>query len=438
MARKQLAKGETTIDSAQPTFHTKTQDGKEVSYIGLWWSGRLQDGTTIRRRTTAKIQPGKKSNATLTGPLRRRARATWKKILDEEAGRSWTGQDRKMADFIEMQATRMDEKTLDPEFERLRPDSRSRYRLTLRKLAEIFDSQTIQVATQPENLKAAILTVRNENLDQDPRPRIESARQAKNTLSNYVLDELVIRKVIPRNELRSMRINLAEGTRKPQQGYDPQAQATGPRALTEAQWEAVRDYLLARDVSKDPVSKQGRWSPEHRRATTQAAIDLTLLQMATGLRFYEAIQIEWGMVIDDGSQMMIHVPDYITKTKTSRTVAVLDSQIAAHMRQRGARLSGKFVIGSPHDPNVQWDRSNARAKTRHLYNNELSKIAPLLGQPGVGGHVWRATLNEIYLATVPEADRIKQFGHTAAVNRRHYTTSNPARIMDAAKQKGRL
>ena len=160
--------------------------------------------------------------------------------------------------------------------------------------------------------------------------------------------------------------------------------------------------------------------------------------MATGLRFFEAIQIEWDMVEDDGNRMTINVPEWATKTKRPRTVAVLDSQIADHLRQRRKKVSGKYVVGSPHDSNVQWDRSNARSKTRHLYNKELVKIAPLLGQPGVGGHVWRATLNEIYLSSVPEVDRVRQFGHTAAVNRRYYTTSSPSRIMEAAAKKGHL
>lgn len=298
--------------------------------------------------------------------------------------------------------------------------------------------QTIEKATQPEALREVILGVRNENLENDPKPRIESARQALNVLNNYVLDELVVRKVIPRNELRSMRINLSDGTRKPKGGYKPQAPKTSPQALTEEQWQKVRDYLLERGVSEDPVSKQGRWSPEHRRATTQAAIDITLLQMATGLRFFEALQLEWPMVTDDGDRMQIYVPEWITKTKTARTVGVLDKKIAERMRQRHEAVGGTYIIGSPHDPDSPWDRSNARAKTRHLYNDELSGIVPLLGQPGIGGHIWRKTLNEMFMASTPEADRIHQFGHTASVNRRHYTTSGPGRIMDAAAKKGHL
>lgn len=144
--------------------------------------------------------------------------------------------------------------------------------------------------------------------------------------------------------------------------------------------------------------------------------------MAAGLRFFEAIQIEWSMVTDDGDCMTIYAPEWITKTRTARTVGILDSEIADHLCQRGARPGGKCAVGRPHNPNVQWDRSNAREKARYLYNSELVKIAPLLGESGIGGDVWRATLNEVYLGSVSEVDRVGQFDRTAAVNRRSYTT----------------
>ena len=70
--------------------------------------------------------------------------------------------------------------------------------------------------------------------------------------------------------------------------------------------------------------------------------------------------------------------------------------------------------GESHDPDVQWDGSNARGKTGHLYNKELVKVAPLLSEPGVGGHVWWVAPNKICLSAVPEADRVRQLWHTAS------------------------
>lgn len=241
----------------------------------------------------------------------------------------------------------------------------------------------------------------------------ESALQARNVMSKYVIGQLIRDDLVAGNPLTGMSIDLGD--------HKAKAKPEGGRALTEAQYDRVLDYLLARDPAEDvEPPKRGRFTLQDRIAVYRASIDLTLLQMATGLRIKEARTLTWANVEIDGKQMSVTITPEISKTKRGRTVPVLDDRVCAHLLKRKQGVGGTLVVGSPANPNGVWEQSNAqKAVTRLLRQTATACDVPLLQE--VSSHVWRATLNSMYLKDIPEVLRSAYFGHDVAMNRSSYT-----------------
>ncbi|MBE1523228.1 site-specific integrase [Nesterenkonia lutea] len=253
----------------------------------------------------------------------------------------------------------------------------------------------------------------------------ESAHQARSVLSKYVVAQLKRDNLIGADPIKGESLDL--GPKTPPR--------RGGRSLSREDYQRVVDYLLEIDPSDGIESpKRGRWKLEDRVAKRRNAIDLTLLQAATGLRISEATSITWREVevADDGT-MHVEVTAEISKTHRGRHVPVLDGRVAARIleRRNSAHHEAERVIGSPADPTVPWDGRNCTAAVADLYlalaeklNIELLRTAR--------SHVWRATLNSLLLDSVPEAVRTAFFGHNAATSRGHYTDLSDTSGMQAA------
>jgi integrase len=198
----------------------------------------------------------------------------------------------------------------------------------------------------------------------------------------------------------------------------------GGQALTKGQYWAVVDYLLALDPAEGQTKpSRGRWSLADRIAKRRNAIELTLLQAATGLRVTEANSLTWEHVeTDDDGTLQVTVTEENSKTHRGRRVPILDERVAERLliRQNASVSRRAHVIGSPSDAMTQWDRDNAQKVTSQLYL-ELSVALDIEMLTTARTHLWRATLNSLLLDQVSEVVRANFFGHDTAVNRASYT-----------------
>lgn len=201
------------------------------------------------------------------------------------------------------------------------------------------------------------------------------------------------------------------------------------------------DDLLEIDYTDVEKPKRGRWGIDAAIAKRRNAIDLTLIQAATGLRVGEANKIKpkHVEVTDDGT-MLIHATREVIKgggnrSYSPRTVPVLDERVAERILARcNERGQEDRIIGSPTKPSTVWDESNCQDETQALYQ-ELARDCDVPLFETARTHVWRHTLNTVLLAEVPEVVRAAFFGHTTDVNRSRYTDLSNAHTMIRAVQR---
>lgn len=256
----------------------------------------------------------------------------------------------------------------------------------------------------------------------------ESARQAQNVLSRYVIEQLVRDELLPYNPLARMTIDLTTGAKA------KTTKRGGAEALTRPQWQAAVRHLLEIDPAQAAKPRRGRWTLQDAIAKRRAAIDLALLQAATGARQFEANGLTWDRfdLRDDGEVIV----ELHGKGGRVRWVPVFDPRVTERLLARKTR-GGAFVIGSPTDPNTPWERANANKAARSLYNEIGTALEiPLLTTDAGRSHMWRRTLNTMLRAQgVPEDVRAAYFGHEAEVNRRHYTDLRDASVLIEAAKK---
>lgn len=243
-----------------------------------------------------------------------------------------------------------------------------------------------------------------------------SAKQARTVLGKYVSGQLRRDDLLAGDPLAGIADKDLIGP-KPDQ-------IRGGKSLAQADYDRVIEHLLSlnpADYLEPP--KRGRWSQADRIAKAQNAIDLTLLQAATGLRISEGTQVTWTdhiEVTDDGKIFVEVTPD-ISKTGRGRRVPVLNADVAGRLLKRRNEAGGAgYVIGSPSNAEKRWEPRNCRQAVADLY----SELADELGIELLRterSHVWRATLNTMFLDKVPEAVRAAFFGHDAEMNRKSYT-----------------
>ncbi|MGC4939399.1 hypothetical protein [Kribbella sp. DT2] len=406
-ATTRLEPGEHSIDRNTPT--ERVLKGQQV--IVLDWSIRLLSGRLLENKRT--------QGRTAT-EVRRKAKATAKRLLASEGGGSqWTPTDpiERYLDEVSSQ------EILNA---RLRPDSRRKYQRLLKLLREQLAGHAIATAEVPDVLVTAIQRIAAEHGH-------ETGRQAQHFHAKYVAQPLRRHRLLTHDPIEGMSLNLRI--------HAPQL--TGPKrggvALSEAEQERVLVYLLELDPGEGiPQKQRGRWSYETRRAKQQCAIDLTLLQIGTGLRLKEALALRWTDVFyDEDGVMRVNVSKDVAKTGIARQPAVLDSRVQTRLEERRARArrDDEFVVGAPSDPLKQWGKTGNGGASQILAElyMKVAKKARAVHMDFQRTHLWRTTLNmRLKEAGVSQADRAAQFGHDVETNETSYTDKTDIRAVTAA------
>ena len=400
MARTRLEPGQHTIDSVKP----QRKDGT----VFIRWSGRLPDGTLHRART----------QATTVGEARRRAKATWVDILSSVgSGGQWRGSDDMSAYIAEVSIPAI-------EGAGLAPRTVYRYLEVASLLRAEFAGRSIADATTFRALETALQTIGRE------RGR-GTATQAKSVLSRYVVQQLVRDGVLSANPMAGVQITLPEAEEPRYKDRRPTA-----RALTAEEYMRVLTWLLALDPADGVTApKRGMYTLADRVAVRRAAVDVTIMQMTTGMRITEARQSTWDDVeiggTKDAPTMRITISAERAKTRRGRRVQLLDDGAARHLLARRQTVGGRYIIGSPAKPDTEWDRDNAQKAIAALYKEIAAACdVPLLEK--ARSHVWRTTLNDLTSSTLSPAIRAAHFGHTEAENARSYTDVTRTDAMKAA------
>lgn len=407
-ATTRLEPGQDSIDRATPR--------KRGEIWLLDWKIRLHDGRLVTRR----------SQAATKGEVRRRAKRVAEELLATGGG-AW-----KTTSLLKDYLAQVSGPAI--EAAQLRPNSRARYRISLGQLAgtcrdhrhvHSLGTHSISSGSRFRALESCLQEIAELH-------GAESAKQARTVLSKYVLQQLIRDEVIAGNPLAGMAMDLRSTAK-------PRPQKRGGRALSKDQYSAVVDYLLELDPAEDQAKPvRGRWTLETRIAKRRNAIDVTLLQAATGLRISEANAITWVRHVetsDDGT-IYVTVTEDISKTHRERRVPVLDDRVAERLliRQNASPSQAAYVIGSPADSTKQWDRRNCGGAVTALFV-ELSQALDIELLNSARTHVWRTTLNSMLLEDVPEVVRAAFFGHDAEVNRSSYTDlTDTSRMVHAAKR----
>jgi len=402
-ARKtRLNPGQHSIDRVNPT-PPATPGG---SYV-LRWSMRDSQGVFSYHTSKAPTK----------GELRRRALARFNELMQTSGTGTWKTTDPIARYIDEVSAPAVEKAPLEP-------NSRRRYRVALRQLAGECCGQHVDSLGRLPIASATRFRALEKCLQEVARIHgSESARQCRTVLSKYVIQQLIRDQLITGNPLRGMFIDLSNDA------SSPDTQNRDVVSLTQQQWDAVVAYLIALDPAEGvPPTKRGRWTHADRVRLKRNAIDLTLLQAATGLRFGEANKITWDRHVEvakDGA-VNVTVTREISKTHRARTIGILDDRVAARIleRQNRAQAPTDHVIGAPSDPSKVWEERNARSAVEDVYTDAAHALGiPELLTPDGGAHthVWRATLNTLLMDKVPDVVRAAWFGHTTAVNDQAYT-----------------
>lgn len=368
------------------------------------WDGKVEAHTT-------KMQTRSKSD------IRRRAHRMCDELLAESNAGRWKASSQ-MSDYIRSESIAAIERN---EFSReLRPNTQARYKRYLTLLADELKGYSIADAAKARTLLDALRRIATRN-------GTVTAKKTATTASKYVMRRLVTDGIISYNPLRDLDLELPQvkAVKKPE----------GGQALSASDHARVVDYLLELDPTME--RGRGRWSAEQRTAKRKLTIDLTLVQATTGMRISEVRNLMRADIDIAAEPMLLTVREGVSKTHIGRTVPVLDARVAERVRERvqnapsGAQSP---VFGAPCAPREIWDRDNAQKATKALYG-ELAEALdiPLLTE--VGTHVWRSTLNTMWMERgVPVELRAAYLGHSKDMNRASYTdTSHTEQLISMLK-----
>ncbi|MGP4994553.1 hypothetical protein [Glutamicibacter ardleyensis] len=413
-----LEPGDHSIDRATPW-----QDESSRKWM-LAWSLRLPNGKLLRRRT----QSDKHKD------LRPKARKKAEELLDQAKEGQWKPSS-ELAGYIE-RISRREIETSD-----LRPRTKEMYLGAVRLILGDCKKHTEKDGNQHKyNLK-------NESIDSMKNVRLierclqeiaelhgyELAEKAQVILSKYVIQEMRRDGIMDYNPIRGMDFKL----KRKAKSIAPSKK--GGVALSRDDYGKTLEYLLALEPAS-LVPERTKNNLEHLKETdlrqAESLIDLTLLQMTTGLRVTEANGLTWAGHVDVGEQGSVHVtvdPE-MSKTKKGRRIAILDERVAQRIIDRKSKYPKSiYVIGSPADGNKEWSRSATAKATRMLYL-ELAKTLKINELLTERTHVWRATLNTLLREHVSDVERSAWFGHTVEVNRASYTDLSDTSAMLHASQ----
>lgn len=390
MAKMQLLPGEHSIYRVTPQTMT---NAKGETYYRLGWAVRLHDGRVLNKQSQGKTKDR----------ARQRALATAAKLLADPVT-TWQPHDL-LTDYMQaVSAPAIDKANLSPR-------SREKYHRALRYLAQGLAGKTIRTAMTYRVLETCLQQIADHH-------GLATANQVRSTLGTYVTSQLERDQLITASPIAGKRLRLTSSKPKPA--------TSSQKTLTEAEYFAVRDFLVAADVSDVEAPKQGRWGLDYQIARRKTLYELALLQASTGLRIEEAQQLRWEHVtFNPDNTLTINVTAEIAKNSKARTVKPLYAGLYDVLAARLDRIlpqSSWPVFGLPHAPQRVWDyRSLGRANEQFYAYLATQTNVTALGQPGRKTHIWRATLNTLTQNTLPQEVRAAYFGHTAAVNEAHYT-----------------
>lgn len=242
----------------------------------------------------------------------------------------------------------------------------------------------------------------------------EAAHQSRTVLSGYVYQQMSYDNLLDVDPILKRRIDLSSMARTKIEGRK------GKVALSKAEYDKVATWLLAYEPAD---SSEVRSAPPGRRRAVVARLertrDLTLVQMATGLRIDEALQLPAAAVTITKSGavvLRVHGKGGYTRIASSwcdRALPVFKRLIA------DAAPEGP-LIGQPADRTKKWDHRNATGSVAELYlmMHKTLGIEAFLHERS---HVWRATLNTLLVDVLSAEKRSGQFGHSTKVNEKSYT-----------------
>ena len=380
MGRAKLQPGEDTIKSVTPR---KTETGYE-----LRWRVRDFEGRLYAKRTQART----------VGEARRRAfeKAEQIKRATSETTK-WTPAD-SITDFIDRE--------VEPAIKekRLSKASRARYLEVMAHYRRYTQGKSISAATSASSLIRTLKTISKEI---GP----ETARQTRSVVSNYLFGQLIVHQLTPSNPIRGMSFDFLKSENSEGKYYP-----------TQAEWQAFLDYVLTDDPDSPMPGKENVPQAHKREAKARHAriIQLTELQLATGLRASEARQITWADVAqDDHDVVWVTVRPEISKTKVGRTIPVLVPEVGKRLLARKGK-DEELVIPQPNS-GKPWDKAGVHKAVRDYYEGVASASEDLAFLKKIRSHAWRGALNTITAPHLRPDIRAAYFGHTEKVNARAYT-----------------
>jgi hypothetical protein len=391
-SRARLEPGQTSIDRVPVRGYG---DG-----YALDWSVKLLDGQTLRKRSRGRTKALARTNA-------RRMAA---ELLTTGPGAAWKTTDA-ASGFIEQVSRPMIEDSA-----RLRDSTRARYLQTLGLLVGTCEEHKHPEALGPKPIAAlGRYQVLVDCLQAISRTHgAGTGRHARAVLSKYVCRPMVREGLLSSYVLAGEQLDL-------DRTLTDAKSSRGGVAIAEADHERMLAGLLGMDPAEGvTASKRGPGRLEVRIAQRQNVRIATLMQMTMGLRLGEVRTLTWDRVRKVDGALSAIVTDGVSKTRKGRVVPFLDDRVAEVVQAQRKAVGGVgYVIGTPSDRSRAWDKDNAQQAIRRAYVEWADEYEiPALTTSRT--HVWRATLNTMYL-DLPEVVRIAYFGHTAAVSREHYT-----------------
>lgn len=375
--------GENSIDEVTPK---KQQDGTWV-VRWRWWPWDGSPAKAYRHQGPTK------------GEALRKAREKAQE-LDQgtTGGGQWTKASR-MSDYIEgvSRPAVQDASTLAE-------DTKALYGRALTILTEHLGHLVIADAAQPDVAVAAIEAIARTH-------GAQTGRTARSVANRWVYGRLKRSRIIAVSPLADVEIDYGSvrtGTK-----------AAGGVALSSKDYDRVLAHLLERDPASEERPARSR---EAAIAKEQNAIDVTLLQMVTGLRLGSVRQIEPSEIVDNAEGgINVHVPAAKLKgRRKALTVTVLDDRVADRVKSRRDQTpAGHFVFGAPADQSKLWDRRAATRAIEALYIKTAADLHIPALEKDIRSHGWRTTLNVLYYH-LPASIRAEWFGHTESVNAAHY------------------
>lgn len=371
--------------------------GKVVRWSGRDWQGKLHT-----RRTQGRD----------VGEARARAQRTWEKILAEsKAGTSsvWTLDD-SMTTFID--------EIVKPEIDgdsTIRPRTKDRYNEVLSIFRGSTEGRSMRSLQTAADLKKVLKTISEER-------GTETARQTRSVVSARVIGQMIDHGLLDRNPIHGLSMKFTKTERQ------------AKNLPTVAEWRQLLRFLLDEDDPMAPMP--GKTSPQSKKLSARQrharVRELTLLQLATGLRINEALSADWELAeVDDQGILWLTVTEDVSKTKRARVIPVLVQEVAEYFKAQN-KTAG-LLIPQPTNENKAWDRGGAGKAVKDFYLG-LVKTQGFKFLEENRSHEWRDVLTSAMAGVLPPHLIAAYFGHTPEVSASTYTDPSRVRpILDTAK-----